>query len=132
MLPDDDNDGDSDFSEDDDEFDEFDEFDWLEDLNATVTLTPPTTVPGAALKATIASCSAKFIRRGQMRESFWLSMEEPTAETSDLAFTLFDRYGCLNRQCYEHEFKKGTGVWGKELDYGDILFFERIKVDKDW
>lgn len=56
-------------------------------------------------------------------------MEEPTRETHDLAFDLFDRYGRLNTEFYEHDINKGTGVWGKELDRGDLLLFEEIRVD---
>jgi GNAT superfamily N-acetyltransferase len=64
-----------------------------------------------------------------MRESFWLEMEAPTQETHDLAFDLFDRYGRLNAGFYDHDVNKGTGVWGNELDRGDLLLFEELKVD---
>ncbi|KAH8756589.1 hypothetical protein F5883DRAFT_503515 [Diaporthe sp. PMI_573] len=80
-------------------------------------------------KQQIAGCNAMLIRRGGMRESFWTNMEEPTQETSDLAFDLFDRYGRLNPEFYEHDINKGTGVWGKELDHGDILLFDVLRVD---
>jgi len=73
-----------------------------------------------------------LIRRDQMRESFWLEMEHPTQETRDLTFELFDRYGRFNREYYEHEFRKGTGVWGNELDYGDLLLFEELEVDPEY
>lgn len=63
-----------------------------------------------------------------MRESFWLELEEPSAETSSLAFDLFDRYGRLNPEYYEHEFRKGSGVWGNELNHGDLLLFEELQV----
>ncbi|KAI0386896.1 hypothetical protein F5Y04DRAFT_242589 [Hypomontagnella monticulosa] len=80
----------------------------------------------------IAACEAKLINRRLVRKSFWSTLEGPTSETSDLAFTLFDRYGRLNREYYEHDFKKGTGVWGKELDHGEILLFESVEVDEHW
>ncbi|KXX78615.1 hypothetical protein MMYC01_204488 [Madurella mycetomatis] len=56
-------------------------------------------------------------------------MELPSQEVADLAFGLFDRYGRLDHDYYEHEFRKGTGVWGKELDEGDLLLFKSLKVD---
>lgn len=67
-----------------------------------------------------------------MRESFWLEMEEPTQETNDLAVDLFDRYGRLNTQFYDHEVKKGSGVWGSELDHGDLLLFQELIVDETY
>lgn len=67
-----------------------------------------------------------------MRASFWSEMEEPSQETSDLAFELFDRYGRLQSDYYQHDILKGTGVWGKELDHGDLLLFEEIRVDRQW
>ena len=67
-----------------------------------------------------------------MRASFWQELEKPSSETSDLAFNLFDRYGRLDREYYEHDFRKGTGVWGNELDRGDLLLFESIQVSYQW
>ncbi|KAI1171944.1 hypothetical protein F4777DRAFT_590874 [Nemania sp. FL0916] len=55
-------------------------------------------------------------------------MEELSNESSLLAFELFDRYGRLNREYSEHEIRKGSGVWGKELDHGDLLMFDNIHV----
>lgn len=64
-----------------------------------------------------------------MRESFWEEMECPTQDTHDLAFELFDRYGRLNPEFYDHDVNKGSGVWGDELDHGDLLILEELKVD---
>ncbi|KAJ2979524.1 hypothetical protein NQ176_g3198 [Zarea fungicola] len=76
----------------------------------------------------IATCDAKLIRRDQITSRFWSEMAEPKKETSCLAFELFDRYGRLKRQYYEHSFKRGSGVWGHELDGDDILLIENIGV----
>jgi GNAT superfamily N-acetyltransferase len=57
-------------------------------------------------------------------------MEEPSRETSLLAFDLFDRYGRLRSEFKDHPIRKGSGVWSKELDTGDILLIEEIKIDK--
>ncbi|PSR84017.1 hypothetical protein BD289DRAFT_482998 [Coniella lustricola] len=98
--------------------DEFAEFEWLEQID------------GRAIedKKQLAVCSAKLIRRDHIKAGFWEEMEEPTQETSQLAFELFDRYGRLKPKFYEHEFKRGTGVWGSELDDGDILLIEVLCV----
>lgn len=63
-----------------------------------------------------------------MRESFWFEMEDPTQETHDLAFDLFDRYGRLKPEFYDHDVKKGSGVWRNELDHGDLLLFGDLTV----
>lgn len=103
---------------------------WLEEIDGFVTLNPMEDQPATSRRAEndIAECNAKLIRRNQMRESFWLEMEGPLQETHNLAFDLFDRYGRLDPEFYEHDLRKGTGVWGNELDHGDILLFETLKV----
>ncbi|KAI0188422.1 hypothetical protein F4808DRAFT_468128, partial [Astrocystis sublimbata] len=80
----------------------------------------------------VANCVAKFLRRDSIRSVFWNEMEELSEESSLLAFELFDRYGRLNREYAEHEVRKGSGVWGQELDHGDILMIEKIQVDPLW
>ncbi|KAM5345672.1 hypothetical protein ACJ41O_011533 [Fusarium nematophilum] len=98
--------------------DEFAEFSWLE------------AIEGFAIAdgTRFASCEANLIRRSQIRDDFWDNMEKPTKATSELAFQLFDRYGRLEREFYEHTVKKGTGVWASELDRGDLLLLEHIRV----
>lgn len=59
-------------------------------------------------------------------------MEEPTRETCDLAFELFDKYGRVQRDYINHAVRKETGVWGAELDRGDLLFIEKFSVQKNW
>lgn len=108
------------------------EFPWLEDICAAATCDVNDSSPTSSGKQDIGSCRAQLIRRGQMRHSFWQDLEEPSRETAQLAFSLFDRYGRLKPEYYEHDFRKGNGVWGKELDQGDILFFESIRVDREW
>ncbi|KAG8161066.1 hypothetical protein KVR01_009330 [Diaporthe batatas] len=124
-LGDDQSDEDEHDSEDFEDSDIEDEFPWFEELDGLATL--PTS--SRRKKQRIGSCTAKLIRRRRICDSFWTEMDEPTRETHDLAFDLFDRYGRLNPEFYEHEVNKGTGVWGKELDRGDLLLFEEISVD---
>ncbi|KAI1199176.1 hypothetical protein F5X97DRAFT_297024 [Nemania serpens] len=80
----------------------------------------------------VADCDAKLLRRDSIRSSFWTEMEELCEESSLLAFELFDRYGRLNREYSEHEIRKGSGIWGKELDHGDILMIENIRIEPLW
>lgn len=107
------------------------EWPWYEELDGLAKLIPSTDMPTTSPRATreVGSCTAKLIRRSMMRGWFWTEMEAPAQETSDLAFDLFDRYGRLNPEFYKHDVNKGTGVWGKELDHGDLLILERVEID---
>lgn len=78
----------------------------------------------------VGDCNAKLIRRSRIRDTFYDVMDEPSTETSQLAFNLFDRYGRLRREFKEHEIKKGSGIWQDELDFGDLLLIETLKVEK--
>lgn len=80
----------------------------------------------------VAYCEAKLIRRNQIRYDFYGEMEQPSRETSMLAFDLFDRYGRLRFEFKAHPVIKGSGIWGKELDLGDILLIEEVKINKDY
>ncbi|KAK8079469.1 hypothetical protein PG997_007287 [Apiospora hydei] len=95
------------------------ELPWLKEITAI----------GSEDGAQIAACDAKLIKRDRIRPSFWQDMEEPCQETRDLAFGLFDRYGRVSRKYIEPGFRQGNGVWGRELDDGDILLFEKLVVD---
>ncbi|TRX96470.1 hypothetical protein FHL15_002742 [Xylaria flabelliformis] len=80
----------------------------------------------------VAECNAKLLRREHMRRDFWAEMDELCDEASSLAIELFDRYGRLNREYCEHEIRKGSGVWGEELDHDDILMIEYINIEPLW
>jgi GNAT superfamily N-acetyltransferase len=119
-------------SEDEDrsEFDPDYDFNWLEPIDVEVTRTAHPDEHGKPMM--VAYCNAKLIRRGQMRDDFYGQMEQPSRETSMLAFDLFDRYGRLRTEYKTHPVIKGTGVWGQELDHGDILLIETVFVNKDY
>lgn len=70
-----------------------------------------------------ASCVAYCIDREPIRANFYTEMEEPTQDLADLAFNLFDRWGCVKDDFLYHPVKKGTGIWGEELNRGKILLF---------
>ncbi len=119
-------DGDDTSDEDDDFpttlFDAFGEQRWCKQINGFANVG----------QSRVADCDAKLLRRDSMRSAFWTEMEELCEETSLLAFELFDRYGRLNREYGEHEIRKGSGIWGKELDHGDILIIENIHIEPLW
>ncbi|MCJ1479501.1 hypothetical protein MMC13_008187 [Lambiella insularis] len=50
----------------------------------------------------------------------------------DAAYTPLDRWGNLRKDFYNHDFKKGSGVWGPELNGGSILLINGINVKHGW
>lgn len=110
--------------------DEFAEFTWLEPLDGTVTYIGGTADTTDHKK--VGWINGHLIRRDSIRSTFYHQMEEPTRETSLLAFDLFDRYGCLKPEYINHPIKKGSGIWGEDLDQGDILLIERLIIDKEY
>ena len=109
------------------EDDEFAEFNWLEQMDGQIKFTSP----ADSSTKQIGYCNGKLIRRDRIH-SFYDDMEEPTPETSQVAFDLFDRYGRLRKEFKEHSIKKGSGIWGDELDQGDLLLFEHLIVEKPY
>jgi GNAT superfamily N-acetyltransferase len=59
-------------------------------------------------------------------------MEEPCQELSSIAFELFDRYGRLKKELKDHPIRRGTGIWGSELDLGALFIIEYMLIEKDW
>lgn len=109
---------------------EFQEFDWLEPLNGTVSLAPP---DDSKLEHKHAGRGfGELIRRERMRYAFYDQLEQPSEDTSRLAFELFDRYGRLREEFKSHQVKKGSGIWGSELDIGDLLLIEKVYVEPEY
>ncbi|KAJ4348111.1 uncharacterized protein N0V89_009483 [Didymosphaeria variabile] len=110
------------------EDDEFAEFRWLEQMDGTVEVADPAN-PNKPLH--VGYCNAKLIRRRRM-QSFYSDLEQPSQETSNLAFELFDRYGRLKKMFKEQIIKKGSGIWGDEFDHGDLLLLEYISIQEPY
>jgi GNAT superfamily N-acetyltransferase len=72
------------------------------------------------------------IRRQSIRQSFHKSMEPPSSDMMKLALELFDRYGSLKEEIIEHSIRKGSGVWKDELNEGNFVLIETVKVKKRW
>lgn len=79
----------------------------------------------------IAYIVAHRIGREKIRAIFYFKMVKVSQAASELAYDLFDRWGCVKNEFLNHPIKRGTGVWGNELNEGQILFFESINVDKN-
>ncbi|KAI0365992.1 hypothetical protein BV20DRAFT_982236 [Pilatotrama ljubarskyi] len=78
----------------------------------------------------IGSLVALQIDREKCRGAFLEIMDEESQELSDFALTLFDKFGRLKPELVENEHLKGTGVWGRELDQGAILYVLSVDVQE--
>ncbi|UKZ60420.1 uncharacterized protein TrAtP1_001700 [Trichoderma atroviride] len=65
-----------------------------------------------------------------MRRSFHSDIGELYTDTSSMGFDLFDRYGRLKPAFKKGSDRCGSGIWGDELDDGDILLIQRVCMDE--
>lgn len=108
-------------------FDEYEDFDWFEAINGNIHLRQANE---AAKQDPVGFCSSALIRRIKIREKFYHDIEQPTEESSAMGFALFDRYGRLKPAFKKHAFKSGSGIWGDELDIGDIHLIDQVQIDE--
>jgi hypothetical protein len=75
-------------------------------------------------------CYAKLIFRVDIRSNFadWVTSVGP--QLKRMAQDLFDRYGRLRPEFKDHPYMRGSGIWGDELNVGNILLIERLLADK--
>ena len=120
-------DDDEDDNEDDDsgEFPS-DEFPWLKPINVHIKASD------AADSPIVGRCTAKLIDRDRIRATFHRDMEEISNDAANLAFDVFDRWGCLKSEHQCHPIKKGNGLWGPELNSGRFLLIETVAVGEQY
>jgi GNAT superfamily N-acetyltransferase len=113
----------------DSEFDEYEEFNWFEEINGKIHPKQANN-NNAARQDPVGFCESALIRRDGIRAAFYHEIEEPTEETSAMGFDLFDRYGRLKPAFKKHASKSGSGIWGNEIDTGDIHLIEQVIIDE--
>ncbi|KAF4453138.1 putative ankyrin repeat family protein [Fusarium austroafricanum] len=107
-------------------FDEYEGFRWFETINGEINLKRPNS---AAKQSLLGFCTSALLRRKIIRGSFYHDIEEPTQESSEMGFALFDRYGRLKPEFKKHASKPGSGIWGDEMDIGDIHLIDRMQIN---
>lgn len=60
--------------------------------------------------------------------TFHQIMDEEHQELADFATTLFDKRGSIKEQLVDHEHHKGTGVWGREINNGLVVYIFAVHV----
>ncbi|SPO05334.1 uncharacterized protein DNG_08021 [Cephalotrichum gorgonifer] len=101
---------------------------WLTPILARATIHPDESRPPDE----VGEALGFIIRRPWIQSDFYENMEVPHMGTMNLAFDLFDRYGRLKEEIREHPLRKGSGVWKTELDNGDLLLVEDVKVERKY
>jgi GNAT superfamily N-acetyltransferase len=74
----------------------------------------------------------RYVRRGFITPNFRRDMDRPCQELSSIAYEIFDRYGRLRQEFKNHAVLKGTGVFGNELDDGDLFVVEYMFIQPEW
>lgn len=121
--------GEEDYEEDvddDESYDEFEELKWLKSINITIN------ADDAADSPQVGFCVAKLIDRDYIRATFHRDVEEPSNDSATVGFGVFNRWGCLRPEFLTHSIKRGTGVWGPELDEGRFLLIENLSIQGDY
>ncbi|RDW87136.1 uncharacterized protein DSM5745_03778 [Aspergillus mulundensis] len=77
---------------------------------------------------TVAHCSATVVFRESIRDEFWYHLDREIADTLDIAFKIFDRYGALQQKFHSQPVQRGSGAWGYELDTGVLFIIELLHV----
>ncbi|EIM82026.1 uncharacterized protein STEHIDRAFT_171625 [Stereum hirsutum FP-91666 SS1] len=82
----------------------------------------------------IASAASLIIDKDSLaRQGNWHgAMDIHSQETETFSYALFDSSAKLRLEWIDSEAKKGTGIWGHELDEGAIIFIETIEVHKEY
>ena len=83
--------------------------DWLTPILASATIHIDETKP----PVDVGTALAFIVRRSAIKSAFHETMETPHEGTMGLALELFDRYGRLKEEIYDHPLRKGSAVWGE-------------------
>ncbi|PVH81813.1 hypothetical protein DL98DRAFT_415916, partial [Cadophora sp. DSE1049] len=83
-------------------------------------------------KRPIAFIKGTFLQRSLIKSNFQEAIKTVDQTVSEIPTDIFDRYGRLKRQFKDHEVIKGTGIWGDELDHGDLFIVDIIYLNEEW
>ncbi|EMD30887.1 hypothetical protein CERSUDRAFT_163665 [Gelatoporia subvermispora B] len=77
----------------------------------------------------VARLSAVQINRAHYHGGFLEVIGGVSQELKDFSEALFDKHGRLKYDLINHEYLKGSGVWGREMDNGLLLYIESVMVE---
>lgn len=80
------------------------------------------------LHGQIGSLEALQINRKRCRGEFFSIMDAESQEMYEFATTIFNDSSALRTELLDHEYHKGSGVWGREMDKGMLLYVLSVRV----
>lgn len=104
-------------------------FPWLEALVVYFRVTQ--NHPG---RGSMGICTGTLLKREVIRPMFHSMIAtayyttDMEYELFDLVFSLFDRFGRFKPAFQSHPLKRGSGVWGRELDLGNIVILDSMVI----
>ena len=105
---------------------EFEEFKWFKPINISIK------ADDAADSPRIGFCNAGLVDRDNIRADFHRDMEALSHDAATLGFSVFNRWGCLKPEFLAHPVKKGTEIWGSELNKKRFLLIERFQIQETY
>ncbi|KAI0072687.1 hypothetical protein K474DRAFT_1711372 [Panus rudis PR-1116 ss-1] len=82
--------------------------------------------------ANIATAYAYLFTRAACRGEFHYVLDHELDELAEFSTTLFDHNGNLRSDFIEHEHHRGTGVWGREIDKGVLVYITDVTVEEKY
>ncbi|KAL6307177.1 hypothetical protein BKA93DRAFT_718300, partial [Sparassis latifolia] len=76
----------------------------------------------------VASVTALQINRARCRGSFLEVMDDMSQELHEFSVALFNKFGHLKPELVEHEYHRGSGCWGREMDNNMLVYIESVEV----
>ncbi|OBZ78418.1 hypothetical protein A0H81_02167 [Grifola frondosa] len=77
----------------------------------------------------IALLSSLKIDRSKCFGQFLQIMDDHSQELHEFSVKLFNKYGKLKPDHVDHEYHKGSGCWGRELDDGMLIYVVDVEVN---
>jgi hypothetical protein len=78
----------------------------------------------------VADITAIKIHRGYMEAAVHRVLDDQTDELAEFSTTILDRFGNVRPWLVEPGWRSGSGVWGRELDEGQLLYISFVHVKK--
>ncbi|KAG8528565.1 uncharacterized protein KY384_006737 [Bacidia gigantensis] len=99
------------------------DYPWCKDVRVTATTKDAVQV---------GHCKGYLIDRARIRHHFYEEMDGPDHDVKEFGVYMFDRFGNLKLDFYQHPVKRGTGAWGEEINKGRILLITSVFVKKEF
>ncbi|KAL6715582.1 hypothetical protein ACLMJK_006543 [Lecanora helva] len=103
---------------------EYDKLPWVKSIYVPIKHPSKTTPVGY--------CSALLIDREPIRAHLLEHGGQKICDLASMGLGIFDSWGTLKLEFYEGGVRRGSSIWGSELNYGRILVIEAIVIEKKY